>query len=129
MATFLDRALDLPDATQDYFTDDNGSTHEDAINRVAEAGIASGCTATTFCPNGTGDARADGDASSTARSTSPNTDEDYFTDDETSTHEDADQPHRGGRRSPSAARPTTFCPKNPVTRGQMTAFLHRAMGD
>ena len=50
MATFLDRALDLPDATQDYFTDDNGSTHEDSINRVKAAGIATGCTATTYCP-------------------------------------------------------------------------------
>lgn len=34
------------------FTDDNGSVHEDAINRVAQAGIVQGTTATTFNPNG-----------------------------------------------------------------------------
>jgi hypothetical protein len=50
MASFLDRALDLPSTSADFFTDDETSTHENAINRVAEAGITSGCTATTFCP-------------------------------------------------------------------------------
>ena len=53
MATFLDRALDLPPSTQDYFTDDDGTTHEAAINRVAEAGIAAGTGPTTFNPSGT----------------------------------------------------------------------------
>lgn len=69
MASFLSRALDLPPTNEDFFTDDETSTHEIAINRVAAAGIASGCT------------------------------------------------------------PTTFCPKGIVTRGQMAAFLHRALGD
>ena len=50
MAAFLSRALDLPPATQDYFTDDETSSMEGSINRVAEAGIAFGCTTTTFCP-------------------------------------------------------------------------------
>lgn len=39
----------LPPATQDYFTDED-TTLEDSINRVREAGIATGCTATTYCP-------------------------------------------------------------------------------
>lgn len=42
MASFLTRAADLPAAGEDFFADDNGSIHEDNINRVAEAGIASG---------------------------------------------------------------------------------------
>jgi S-layer homology domain len=50
MATFLARALELPATGEDFFTDDETSTHEISINRVAAAGIASGCTATTFCP-------------------------------------------------------------------------------
>ena len=52
MASFLARALALPAADGDHFTDDAGTAHEDAINRIAEAGITSGCTATRFCPNG-----------------------------------------------------------------------------
>ena len=50
MATFLARALDLPPASGDHFTDDNGTAHEDNINRLFEAGITTGCTATKFCP-------------------------------------------------------------------------------
>ena len=58
MASFLARALDLPPADEDHFTDDDGA-HEDAINRIAEAGITTGCTATRFCP-GDRDPAADG---------------------------------------------------------------------
>ena len=52
MATFLVRALNLPATTTDYFTDDNGSTHEANINALREAGITLGCDAsgTQFCP-------------------------------------------------------------------------------
>jgi uncharacterized protein YkwD len=53
MASFLSRALDLPPATRDYFWDDNGNRHEDAINRLAAAGITVGCDVGKFCPNGT----------------------------------------------------------------------------
>lgn len=53
MASFLARAfpgLDAP--TMDYFTDDDGITHEDAINTVAENGITFGCdqSGTLYCP-------------------------------------------------------------------------------
>jgi hypothetical protein len=51
MAAFLDAALDLPPAEEeDAFTDDDRSHHEAAIDRVASAGITSGCTDTRFCP-------------------------------------------------------------------------------
>jgi CHRD domain/S-layer homology domain len=127
MAAFLDRALDLPNATQDYFTDDTGSTFEDSINRVREAGIAFGCTTTTYCP--TAPVLREQMASFLDRAFDPaNTANDFFTDDETSTHENAiNRIAEAGITSGCTA--TTFCPKNPVTRGQMTAFLHRAMGD
>jgi len=49
MASFLDRALHLPAATRDYFGDDNGAWYEGAVNRLAQAGIASGCTSSRFC--------------------------------------------------------------------------------
>jgi hypothetical protein len=50
MATFLDRALGLDPADDDYFDDDNGSVHEAAINRVAAAGITLGCADGRYCP-------------------------------------------------------------------------------
>ncbi len=50
MASFLVRALDLPRASRDYFWDDNGSIHEDAINRLAEARIVAGCADGRYCP-------------------------------------------------------------------------------
>lgn len=51
MASFLVRALDLPPATRDWFRDDNGSMHEPAINRLAEAGVTGGCASGRFCPD------------------------------------------------------------------------------
>jgi hypothetical protein len=50
MASFLSRALGLSGAAPNAFTDDNGNPHEVNINLVAREGIASGCTATTYCP-------------------------------------------------------------------------------
>jgi hypothetical protein len=52
MATFLARALDLPSTSTDYFTDDEGNTHEANINRLRAAQVTWGCGGTNFCPNG-----------------------------------------------------------------------------
>jgi hypothetical protein len=51
MASFLSRALALSGPAPNAFTDDNGNPHEVNINLVAREGIASGCTATTYCPS------------------------------------------------------------------------------
>ena len=54
MAALLARALDLPEAAEDYFSDDNGHVLEKAINRVAKARITLGCNPPAndrFCPN------------------------------------------------------------------------------
>ncbi|MDH3499749.1 MAG: S-layer homology domain-containing protein [Acidimicrobiia bacterium] len=50
MASFLARAFGLPAATDDYFADDNGSTHEDNINRIYEAGVSTGFVDGTYRP-------------------------------------------------------------------------------
>jgi uncharacterized protein YkwD len=52
MATFLARALGLPSTGGDYFWDDEGSIHEDAINRLAAAGITNGCGGGRYCARG-----------------------------------------------------------------------------
>jgi hypothetical protein len=53
MASFLARARGLPAANRDYFTDDERSVHEADINRLAAAGIASGCGDGRYCPTQT----------------------------------------------------------------------------
>jgi hypothetical protein len=50
LASFLARALDLPPTSTDYFTDDEDSGHEDAINRIAQARITNGCGSGRYCP-------------------------------------------------------------------------------
>jgi SpoIID/LytB domain protein len=54
MAAFLDRAFGFAETSVDHFTDDNGSTFEDSINRIAAAGVTFGCNPPAndaFCPN------------------------------------------------------------------------------
>ena len=53
MAAFLDRALELPATGAEFFSDDDGSTFEDSINRLAASGITTGCDETSFCPGDT----------------------------------------------------------------------------
>jgi hypothetical protein len=55
-ATFLTRTLEvagyeLPDVTRPRFGDVRGSVHADNVERLAEAGIIRGRTASTFAPN------------------------------------------------------------------------------
>jgi hypothetical protein len=50
LASLLARALELPAATRDAFSDDTASTHEDNINRLAAAGITVGSTNGRFRP-------------------------------------------------------------------------------
>jgi hypothetical protein len=50
MAAFLVRALNLPAAGSAGFTDTAGSVFAGDINRLAKAGITSGCTPRRFCP-------------------------------------------------------------------------------
>jgi glucose/arabinose dehydrogenase/PKD repeat protein len=127
MATFLVRALDLPSTGTDYFTDDEGSVHEANINRLRAAGITAGCTPTTYCPAGLV-TRAQMATFLVRAFDLPPTGTDYFTDDNSSPHE----PNINRLRAAGityGCTPTTFCPNGIVTRGQMAAFLHRALGD
>jgi spore germination protein YaaH len=126
MASFLARALGLPAATTDYFTDDAGSIHEADINRVAQAGITSGCGGSSYCPNGT--VNRDQMASFLARARAlPNPLGDHFVDDAGSIHEaDINRVAEAGITQGCAA--WLYCPGAFVTRGQMAAFLHRAFG-
>ena len=127
MATFLDRAIGLPTTSTDFFSDDDGTTHEAAINRIAAAGITVGCAPDAFCPNSP--VLRDQMASFLAREFSlPSTGTDFFTDDNGNTHE-VDINRIAEAEITVGCTPTTYCPSDPVLRGQMAAFLHRAVGD
>jgi len=50
LATALAWALGLPTTSKDFFSDDDGNRHEANINRIAAAGITSGCGDGRYCP-------------------------------------------------------------------------------
>ncbi len=128
MATFLDRVLDLPPAPRDFFTDDNGSQHEGAINRVAAAGITAGCAPGRFCPNGP--VLREQMASFLARALGlPVTTVDYFDDDDARPTHEADINRLAASGITGGCGPRRFCPTDLVTREQMAAFLRRAFAD
>jgi len=55
---------------------------------------------------------------------------DYFTDDNSNKHESAiNRLRKAGITFGCGGVATTFCPDGSVTRGQMAAFLHRALSD
>jgi Tol biopolymer transport system component len=125
MATFLVRALDLPATATDYFSDDDGTTHEQDINRVRAAGITAGCAPGRYCPEDVVTRGAM--ASFLARAFDlPTTATDYFSDDTGRTHE-ADINRVAAAGITTGCTPTTYCPAADVTRGQTAAFLHRAL--
>jgi dipeptidyl aminopeptidase/acylaminoacyl peptidase len=126
MAAFLVRGLKLAGTTTDYFTDDDGTLFESDINRLAASGITTGCTATTFCP--TKNVTRGQMAAFLVRALHlPTTSTDYFTDDDGTLFEnDINRLAASGITKGCTA--TTFCPSSAVTREQMAAFLHRALG-
>ncbi len=127
MATFLVRALNLPSTGTDYFTDDEGSTHEPNINRLRAAGITVGCSATRYCPNGLV-TRAQMATFLSRAFHLPYSSTDHFTDDEGSTHEAAiNRIAAAGITAGCSA--TRYCPDGIVTRAQMATFLTRALTD
>jgi hypothetical protein len=131
MAAFLARALNLPPAA-DAFDDDSGSIFEQAINKLAGAGITQGCnppTNTRYCPDDSVTRgqmaaflarafRLDGGAGA-----------DLFSDDDGSVFEQAIDKIGTARITTGCNPPTNdhYCPDAPVRRGEMAVFLTRAL--
>ena len=133
MAAFLARAFELPDATIDRFIDDDGSTFEDAINKVAEAGITKGCNPPAndkYCPD---DFVTRGQMAAFLVRAFGYTDDGgggRFTDTvghlfETAIDKLAEAGVTKGCNPPANDR---FCPDSLVKRSQMASFLARAKG-
>lgn len=131
MAAMLARAFTLSPTERDYFVDDSESIFEDDVNRLAEAGITKGCNPPVndrFCPDAEL-SRAQmaaflvrafgyGDTGST----------DPFVDDDESVFERDIERLRAAGVTAGCNPPDNdrFCPDDPITRGQMAAFLDRA---
>ena len=124
MASFLSRVLNLPTSPTDYFTDDESSVHEAAINEIAHAGITGGCAAGKYCPE-RNVTRGEMATFLVRALDLPPSSTDYFTDDESSTHEANINAFRAAGLT-TGCTATKYCPNSNVTREQMAAFLHRA---
>jgi len=125
MASFLVRALDLPAAEDDHFADDGGSIHQADINALHEAGVTGGCGDGNYCPNQS----VTREEMASFLSRALDLDEsavNAFWDDDDSMHE----PNIDAVAAASIASGCAsgrYCPSNAVTRGQMAAFLRRAL--
>jgi CHRD domain/Domain of unknown function (DUF4397)/S-layer homology domain len=126
MASFIQRALNLPAGEDPGFTDIAGNEHEDAIWAIAQAGITIGCEdGTMFCPNVP--LTRDQMASFLARAFGLSGGTSPFTDIAGNTHEDNIVAiYEAGITQGCTA--TEYCPRDPVLRGQMASFLARSLG-
>ncbi len=107
------------------FTDDDGSTHEAAINRLAASGVTNGCGAGIYCPE---DPVTRGEmASFLARALGlGDPGRDAFADDDGSVHEWAiDAVAKAGITLGCATG--RFCPEENVSRAEMASLLARAL--
>ena len=130
MAAFLVRALSLAPGGAIQFVDDNESIFEADIESLAAAGITTGCGPAIFCPDasvtrGQMAAFLHRALGATTPADRPAVD---FTDDDSSVFED-DITWLSMTGITSGCGPDVFCPEAAVTRGQMAAFLRRALGD
>ncbi len=131
MAAFLNRGLGLDATGTDFFTDDDGISFENDINKMAAAAITGGCNPPTrdeYCP---WDTVTRGQmAAFLARALElPATDVDYFTDDDGTTFENdinkmAESAITSGCNPPAKDH---YCASDNVTRAQMATFLTRAL--
>ena len=131
MASFLRRALDLPEAAPAGFVDvDPGSVHAAAIDALREAGVTSGCGTEPlrYCPSAPV-TRAQMASFLRRALDLPEAAPAGFVDvDPGSVHAAAiDALREAGVTSGCGTEPLRYCPSAPVTRAQMASFLRRAL--
>lgn len=125
LATVLDGSLDLAPTETDHFADDDSSVHEDAIDRVAAAGIAQGVAEGQFGPEQRV-TRGEVAAMVAEAFDVPAGDTAYFG--------DLGEVHATQIRAVANAGVAAgcadgrFCPTAEVRRGEMALLVARAMG-
>jgi hypothetical protein len=134
MAAFLVRALGYTDdGGGNLFIDDNDSIFEGDIDRLGTAGVTKGCNPPTnnrYCPSGFVTRGQMAAFLVRALGYTDNGGGDLFIDDNDSIFE-TDIDRLGTAGVTKGCNPPTdnrYCPTGHVTRGQMAAFLHRALG-
>jgi hypothetical protein len=134
MAAFLVRALGYTDnGGGDLFVDDDGHTFENDIDKLGTAGVTKGCNPPDndrFCPDDRVTRGAMAAFLVRALGYTDNGGGNLFIDDDGSTFEnDIDRLATAGvTKGCNPPVNDKFCPNDFVTRGQMAAFLHRALG-
>lgn len=127
MASFIIRSVADGPSAFDFFDDDDGSTHEDNINGMAHAEITLGCGTRQYCPNDPVTRAQMASFLVRAFNLAP-VGSDYFADDDGSTHE-ANINALAADGITLGCGGDSYCPNEIVTRGQMAAFLDRALND
>jgi len=133
MAAFLVRALHLSNSVGDVFVDDDKSVFEVDIEKLAAAGITKGCNPPVndrFCPAERVTRAQMAAFLVRALGYIDDGGGDLFIDDDHSIFEsDIDKLAVAGvTLGCNPPLNDRFCPEAFVTRGQMAAFLHRALG-
>lgn len=111
------------------FTDTGASVFRADIGWLARAGITKGCSPTEYCPEDPVKRQEMAAFLDRALRFAPAPAGNRFRDD-TGIFEDQIErlAHAGVTRGCNPPANDLFCPSNPVTRGQMAAFLRRALG-
>ncbi|CAN5869829.1 hypothetical protein BH23ACT5_BH23ACT5_24700 [soil metagenome] len=132
MAAFLVRALGLPATAEDYFDDIAQSVFEADINALAAAAVTRGCNPPAndlYCPGQA--VTREQMASFLVRALQLEaTEAETFVDIEGSVHATDIETLASSGITRGCNPPVNdrFCPNDTVTRGQMAAFLRRALG-
>jgi hypothetical protein len=129
MSAFIRRWFQLPSSEIDYYTDDDGTTFEDDINALTEAGIAFGCETDAFCSDEP--LMREEFAEMFVRAfgyTNPDG-IDWHVDDDDSVFEDSINALRAAGVTLGCNPPdnTEFCPYRGVEREEMASFFVRAL--
>jgi len=127
MASLLARGFNLPPATGDHFADDDGTTHEENVNRIFEAGVTTGFTDGTFRPEGVVSRAQMGSFLARAMALAPIPGDVFL--DVSGVHEaNINAIAAAGVTLGCTADGTLYCPDDPVRRDQMASFIARALG-
>ncbi len=130
MAAFLRRNLALPDAAEDYFSDDHESIFEGDINALAEAGVAFGCSETDFCPNVPLLREELAEFFVRAYGYDNPEEIDFFVDDDGNRFEASINALANHKITLGCNPPdnTNYCPDRSLSRAEMASFFVRALG-
>lgn len=131
MAAFLTRALGLPKDSSIDFKDVSDSVFADPIERIASADITTGCNPPyndRFCPDNNVTRAQMAAFLSRALNLPPGDGIDFYDDNGSKFESDVEALAAAGITTGcNPPSNTNFCPDDYVTRGQMAAFLARAL--